>query len=82
MQDVSVGPNFDWACPLCGSRSNDDIPVFVDKLVMGIVNSHKPNSKKQFFQVTSDGQLCDDSASESETDDNEEDEKSEVGSIQ
>ena len=62
--------------------SGDDVPVIVDKLVMGIVNSHKPNSKKEFFQVTSDGQLCDDSASESETDDNEEDEKSDGESVQ
>jgi hypothetical protein len=44
---------------------------------MGIIDSHKPDSKKEYFQITSDGQLCDDSASESETDDNEEDEKSE-----
>jgi len=46
--------------------------------MMGIVKSHKANSKKEFFQVTSDGQLCDDSESESESeieiegDDNEE----------
>ena len=46
---------------------DDDIPVVVDKLMMGIVKSHKPNSKKEFFQVTSDGQLCDDSESESES---------------
>ena len=62
--------------------SGDDVPALVDKLVMGIVNSHKPNSKKEFFQVTSDGQLCDDSTSESESDDNEEDEKSDDGSVE
>jgi hypothetical protein len=44
---------------------------------MGIIDSHKPNSKKEYFQITSDGQLCDDSASESESDEIEEDEKSE-----
>ena len=44
---------------------------------MGIIDSHKPGLKKEYFQITSDGELCDDSASESETDDNEEDEKSE-----
>lgn len=45
----------------------DDIPVVVDKLMLGIIMSHKRNSKKEIFQITSDGQLCDDSASETET---------------
>jgi hypothetical protein len=77
VQRVSVGPDFAWACPLCKSCPGDNVPVYVDKLVMGIIDSHKPNSKKEYFQITSDGQLCDDSASESETDEIEEDEKSE-----
>ena len=78
VQNISVGPDFDWSCPFCGMCCDDDIPVVVDKLMVGIVKSHKANSKKEFFQVTSDGQLCDDSESESESeieiegDDNEE----------
>ena len=45
----------------------DDIHVVVDKLMLGIIKSHKPNSKKEMFQIMSDGQICDDSASESES---------------
>ena len=50
----------------------DDIPVVVDELVMGILSSHKSNSKKEFFQITSDGQICDDSESESDSDSDDE----------
>lgn len=60
-------------------RCIDDIPVVVDKLILGIITSNKPNSKKEMFQLTSDGQICDDSASETESD-SEEEEKFEVES--
>ena len=48
-------------------QCTDDVPVVVDTLMLGIIKSHKRNSKKEIFQITSDGQICDDSASESES---------------
>ena len=74
MEKVSVGPEFEWACPFCGKQCTDDIPVVVDNMILGILNSHKPNSKKEFFQITSDDQICDDSASDTETDSDDEEE--------
>lgn len=62
-----MGPDFEWMCPLCGMQCNDGIPVVVDKLMMGIIKSHKPNSKKEFFQITKDGEICDDSESDCES---------------
>lgn len=35
--------------------------------MLGILLSHKPHSRKEFFQLTSDGEICDDSESEEET---------------
>jgi hypothetical protein len=35
--------------------------------MMGVITSHRPGSKKEFFQIASDGQICDDSASDSES---------------
>ena len=40
--------------------------------MMGILSSHKEGSRKKIFQITSDGQICDDSASESESESDEE----------
>ena len=40
--------------------------------MMGILSSHKEGSRKKSFQITSDGQICDDSVSESESESDEE----------
>lgn len=72
MQHISVGPEFEWVCPICRSHCIDDIPVVVDKFIMGVLASNGPNSKKEFFQIKMDGEICDDSASESESDSDEE----------
>lgn len=68
MQQVTVGPEFEWACPICGSQCVDDIPLVVDKWVMEISNFHGPNLKK-YFQITRDGEICDESESETESED-------------
>ena len=62
-------------CPMCGMQCTDDVPIVVDKLVMGILASQKGNSKKKFFQITSGGEICDDSASESESESDDEEGK-------
>jgi hypothetical protein len=54
-------------CPICGMPSVDEIPLAVDTFMLGILLSHKPHSRKEFFQLTSDGEICDDSESEEET---------------
>jgi hypothetical protein len=63
-KDVSTAADFEWRCPLCGQTCAEENPVTVDKLMMSIIESHQPSEMKEFFQVTSDGQLCDDSQSE------------------
>ena len=64
---MSVGPEFEWSCPFCSEPCTDDIPVVVDKFMLNILRTNGPRSGKTFFQIMSDGQICDDSASESET---------------
>jgi hypothetical protein len=56
-------------------QSGEEIPLVVDTFMTGILLTHKPHSKKEFFQLTADGQICDDSESDVETEtDQEEDE--------
>lgn len=62
-----MGPDFEWMCPICGMTSADEIPLAVDTFMLGILLSHKPHSRKEFFQLASDGEICDDSESEEET---------------
>lgn len=63
---MSVGPDFEWRCPVCGRPCADENPVVVDRLMVSIVEAHQPSEQaKGFFQVTSDGEICDDSLSES-----------------
>jgi len=35
--------------------------------MMSIIESDQPKAGKQFFQITSDGQICDDSQSDGES---------------
>ena len=67
MQQVCVGPRFQWTCPICGSESTTNkIPLVVDRGILAVLDSHRPNSKKKYFVITKNGQLRDDSGSESE----------------
>jgi hypothetical protein len=77
---VSVGPEFEWQCPICGMQSGEEIPLVVDTLMSGILLWHKPHSRKEFFQLTSDGQICDDSESDIETESDHE--EAELESVQ
>jgi hypothetical protein len=72
---ISVGPKFDWSCPYCLKPCADGIPVVVDNFMLAIIKSHGENSKKEMFQITSDGQICDDSVSESESESESDDEE-------
>jgi hypothetical protein len=67
VQQISVGPEFEWICPLCHSQCFDDIPVIVDKLMLGVAISFKPNTRAKFFQLMEDGQICDNSETDSDS---------------
>jgi len=60
-----VGPDFIYSCPLCGKRCEDDFPLVVDKLVLGVLSSDSSDFKGH-FQITSDGQICGDSMDETD----------------
>ena len=77
VSQVGVGPEFVWECPLCQKHCGDDIPVTVDKHILGILESVGPNTGREYYSIMSDGQICDetedDSDDESEDEDEEED---------
>jgi hypothetical protein len=66
VQHVSVGPLFEWLCPLCNTHCGDETPVIADTLLMGILKTLPSGHKKENVQISSDGQICDD---ESDPDD-------------
>jgi len=65
---VSVGLQFNWACPICRSHCNDELLLVMDKWVIGVLESHQTTSKKKFFKIKRDGgEIIGDSASESDS---------------
>jgi hypothetical protein len=75
VSQIGVGPEFVWKCPLCLNHCGDDIPVMVDKHILGILESVGLN--KEYYTIESDGEICDETEDEMDgesEDENEEDE--------
>ena len=72
MSQVGVGPEFEWTCPFCLTQCVNDIPVTVDKHILGILESAGRNNGRVYYSIMLDGQICDES--DVEEDDESEDE--------
>jgi hypothetical protein len=69
VSQIGTGPEFVWKCPLCLKHCGDDIPVMVDKHVLGILESVGRNSWRKYYKVGTDGEICDETDGESGDDD-------------
>jgi hypothetical protein len=71
VQKISVAPEFEWSCPLCGVGCGyDALPVYVDTFIRNIMKAHVLSNtpSKRSLQITSDGQICCDESSDEEMD--------------
>lgn len=65
---MSVRSDFEWRCPICHSSCIDGIEL--NRAVKGVLDLHK-SKPKGYFQITEEGEMCDDSESDEDTSDEE-----------
>jgi hypothetical protein len=67
VQNISVGPRFEWKCALCGAYCGKETPIILDKFLMSVLESKKENTRQEFIEINSDGEICDDGQDDSDS---------------